>query len=633
MNLRVPAIPLITIDPYFSVWAGKSLQQNTMHWSNNPNTTCVQVTVDGNTLHALGHKPEVIKDMPDMTIENVDMDAFSTIITYKTDAIRLTLKFTSPLLVEDLYYASRPVSYCKASYESLDGKPHEVSVKFILTEELVLFKRGEGRAIADVVEIENISAIKMGGGEQKVLGRSGDNICIDWGYLYLCIKGNGNVKHTYFDGMYAISGEAKLNDEALFLFAYDDIYSIQYFKENLKAYWRKDGKTIEQAIIEAANDYDSLIIRCKEFSDKVKTEATEKGSEKYAELLLLAIRQVMAAHKLVVDNKGNNLYISKECWSDGCAATVDVTYPSAPMYLIYNTELLKGMLRPVMDYAYSDEWTPDYAPHDLGEYPLLNGQLYGVTRNPDGTVVIDHNMQMPVEECGNMIILFAAICDADNNTDFVAEHIDTLRTWCKYLIKYGLDPEHQLCTDDFAGHMAHNVNLSIKAIMGIAAYSRILKRLSIDGESEEMMQKAREYAKSVVTRAANTDGSYRLAYDKPDSFSLKYNAVWDKIWKTNLFPKEFYEGEIKRYKKETLPYGVPLDSREKYTKSDWLLWVASIADNKEDFTALVDPMWNAFNTMRTRVPMSDWYYCDTSDSCMFQNRTVQAGLFIRLMLD
>ncbi|MBE6780167.1 MAG: DUF4965 domain-containing protein [Ruminococcaceae bacterium] len=633
MKLRVPAIPLIAIDPYFSVWAGKSLQTNTMHWSNKPNTTCVQVTIDGNTLHALGHKPEGLKAMPDMPVESIDMDAFSTIVTYKTDAIRLTLKFTSPLLVEDLYYASRPVSYCKCSYEGLDGKAHKVSVRFIMTEELVLAAKGEGRALANKVEIPEITAIKMGGGDQNILGRSGDDICIDWGYLYLAIKGEGEVGHIFFDGMYAISGEATLENEALFLFAFDDIYSIQYFKENLKAYWKKDGKTIEEAIIEAANDYDTLIEKCENFSNRVISEATAKGGEKYAELLTLAIRQVMAAHKLVVDKNGKNLYISKECWSDGCAATVDVTYPSAPMYLIYNTELLKGMLRPVMDYAYSAEWTPDYAPHDLGFYPLLNGQVYGVEYKPDGTVKIDHNMQMPVEECGNMIILFAAICDADNNTDFVAEHIDTLRTWCKYLIKYGLDPEHQLCTDDFAGHMAHNVNLSIKAIMGIAAYSRILSRLGINDEADDMMKTAREYAKSVVERAKNEDGSYRLAYDKPDSFSLKYNAVWDKIWKTSLFPEEFYKGEIERYKKETLPYGVPLDSREKYTKSDWLLWVATMAENSDDFNALVEPMWSAFNTMRTRVPMPDWYYCDTSDSCMFQNRTVQAGLFIRLMLD
>lgn len=633
MKMRVPALPLITIDPYFSVWSAESVQKNTMHWSSKPNTTCARVTVDGKVFHALGHKPETSKEMPDMTVENIETDAFSSVISCVTDTVRLTFKFTSPLLVEDLYYASRPVSYCKVLCENLDGKQHNVSVSFIMSEELVLAEKGEGRALADVVDINGVSAIKMGGGDQNVLGRSGDDICIDWGYLYLGVKGEGTVKHTFFDGMYAVSCEASLDSDALFLFAYDDVYSIEYFGEKLTAYWKKDGKTIEEAVEEAANDYDTVMERCNEFSDRIKTQAIAKGGEKYAELLLLSVRQVMAAHKLVKDKEGNNLYISKECWSDGCAATVDVTYPSAPMYLIYNTELLKGMLRPVMRYAYSDEWTPDYAPHDLGFYPLVNGQEYGIIRKPDGTVEINADMQMPVEECGNMIILFSAICDADNSTDFVKEHIDTLRDWCKYLIKYGLDPENQLCTDDFAGHMAHNVNLSVKAIMGIAAYSRILTRMGLNDEADSMMEKAREYAKSLLERAANSDGSFRLAYDKPESFSLKYNAVWDRLWKTDIFPESFYSGEISRYIKETLPYGVPLDSREKYTKSDWLLWVATMSCDSDAFSKLVSPLWEAYNTMRTRVPMPDWYYCDTAGSCMFQNRTVQAGLFIRLMFE
>jgi hypothetical protein len=169
--------------------------------------------------------------------------------------------------------------------------------------------------------------------------------------------------------------------------------------------------------------------------------------------------------------------------------------------------------------------------------------------------------------------------------------------------------------------------------MGIAGYSRILKRLGLTEESDEMMETARSYAKSVVERAANPDGSYRLAYDRPGTFSLKYNSVWDKLWGTNLFPDAFYEGEIARYKEELLPYGVPLDSREKYTKSDWLVWVASLAKDQNDFALLVDSLWSAYNTMRTRVAMTDWYYCDTSHMCMFRHRTVQGGLFIKLMFD
>ena len=631
MKIRPPAVPIVNIDPYLSVWSENSILKNTVHWTGYPFTIAGRVFVDGTEYHFLGLKTREEKDVTDMQVENLDTDAFSTIYTYKCDAIRLYVHFTSPMLVDDLYYASRPVAYCKVSYESLDGKEHAVSIKLTVSEELVLDVRGQGRAFAYNVQIPGVTAIKMGSGEQNILGSCGDGRRIDWGYLYLGVKGQGKVEHTYFGGMYAISAEAEVADEALFLVAYDDIESIRYFGENLKAYWKKDGKTMEEAIAEAADEYDALLARCNAFSEKIRTEAIRAGSEKYAELLLLAIRQVMAAHKLVVDKNGNNLYISKECFSNGCAATVDVTYPSAPLFLLYNTELLKGMLRPVMHYAATDEWCFDFAPHDVGRYPWVHGQEYGVTRNGTGKAVIDENMQMPVEECGNMIILFAAICDADNDISFVKPYIETIRKWNKYLLRYGLDPENQLCTDDFAGHLAHNVNLSIKAVMGIAGYSRILQRLGETEEAEQMMETAREYAKDVMEKAANDDGSFRLAYDKPGTFSLKYNSVWDKLWNTGLFPDTFFAGEIARYKKEMLPYGVPLDSREKYTKSDWLVWAASLAEKKEDFNLLVDSLWSAYNTMRTRAPMGDWYYCDTSEIRSFRHRSVQGGLFIKLM--
>lgn len=631
MKMRPPAMPILNADPYFSVWTEESVLKNTVHWTGKPNSMSGRVFVDGKEFHFLGLKPEAEREIPDMKLDSYKVDAYSTILTYVNDEIRLTTHFTSPLLVDDLYYASRPVVYCKASYEALDGNEHEVSVQFTVSEELVLNQKGEGRALGDSVSVPGVTAMKMGNGNQKVLWRSGDDIRIDWGYFYLGVKGEGNGCHTMLDDMYAIRMEAPLKDETLFLFAYDDVDSIQYFGENLKAYWKKDGKTIEEAIAEAVDDYDEVLARCNAFSEKIQKEAILKGGEKYAELLLLSIRQIMAAHKLVVDKEGNNLYISKECNSNGCAATVDVTYPSAPIFLLYNTELLKGMLRPIMRYIQTEEWVFDYAPHDLGQYPILNGQVYGVDRG--AKVIIDEDRQMPVEECGNMIILFAAICDADDDVSFVKPHLATLKQWNEYLIQYGLDPENQLCTDDFAGHLAHNVNLSIKAIMGIAGYSRILRRCGEAEEADKMMEKAKEYAKSLVERAKNTDGSYSLAYDRPGTFSLKYNSIWDKIWGTELFPKEFYDGEIQRYKQELLPYGVPLDSRQKYTKSDWLVWVASLTDNKEDFNLFVDSLWAAYNTMRTHVPMTDWYFADTSHMRLFRHRTVQGGLFIRLMLD
>ncbi|MBE6768988.1 MAG: DUF4965 domain-containing protein [Ruminococcaceae bacterium] len=620
MKMRVPSIPLITVDPYFSVWTHDRLNDRfPTHWTGARNAMRGTVTVDGAHFRFLGRSDDAALEQV-----SLDMDVFSTTAVFRGAGIELTAVFSTPILVTDLYYASRPVSYLKLTAKSLDGKPHAVTAKVSCSEELVLNQAGEGRAWSETAAVDGAVAVRMGNGNQRPLWRSGDLIRIDWGYFYLAAKGEGAVGNEAFDDLYAVWAEVPVADEALFAFAFDDIDSIEYFKQPLKAYWKKDGKTIEQAIAEAFGDYNDILARCRAFGDAFVAEANEKGGEHYAELLTLAYRQVMAAHKLVLDEEGNVLYISKECNSNGCAATVDVTYPSAPMYLLYNPELLKGMLRPVFRYARTDEWTYDFAPHDVGQYPLVNGQVYGGNKL---------EYQMPVEECGNMIVLCAALAEAEDDVTFAKENMDLLEVWYRYLVKYGDDPENQLCTDDFAGHLAHNCNLSLKAIMGMAGYSRILARLGRETEAAEAMETAKKYAVSFLRRAENPDGSYRLAYDREGTFSLKYNAIWDKVWGTKLLPDSFFEAEIKRYRAEVMPYGVPLDSREKYTKSDWTVWAASLTGKKEDLAFFSERLWLAYHTMRTREAMTDWYFTDTSEMRSFRHRTVQGGLFIRLMFE
>ncbi len=618
MKMRVPSIPLITVDPYFSVWTHDRLNDRfPTHWTGARNAMLGTVTVDGTCYRFLGRSHDAALEQI-----SLDMDVFSTTAVFHGAGIELTAVFSTPILVTDLYYASRPVSYLKLRVKSLDGRKHTVTAKIACSEEFVLNATGEGRAWSETATVDGAVAVRMGKGDQKPLWRSGDLIRIDWGYFYLAAKGDGAVGNGVFENMYAVWAETPVDEEALFAFAFDDIDSIEYFKKPLKAYWKKDGKTIEQVITEAFGDYDTILARCQAFGDSFVAQANEKGGPCYAELLTLAYRQVMAAHKLVLDEEGNVLYISKECNSNGCAATVDVTYPSAPMYLLYNPEMLKGMLRPVFRYARTAEWTYDFAPHDVGQYPLVNGQVYGGNQL---------EYQMPVEECGNMIVLCAALAEVENDAAFAAENMDLLAVWYRYLVKYGDDPENQLCTDDFAGHLAHNCNLSLKAIMGIAGYSRLLARLGREAEATEAMEIAETYAASFLRRAENPDGSYRLAYDREGTFSLKYNAIWDKVWNTGLLPDSFFEAEIKRYREESLPYGVPLDSREKYTKSDWTIWAASLTGKKDDLAFFAERLWMAYNTMRTREAMTDWYYTDTSEMRSFRHRTVQGGLFIRLM--
>ena len=280
------------------------------------------------------------------------------------------------------------------------------------------------------------------------------------------------------------------------------------------------------------------------------------------------------------------------------------------------------MLRPVFRYAASPAWPFDFAPHDAGCYPLLNGQVYS-----NGT---DPKNQMPVEECGNMLICAYAAAYYTGNSAFAMSHLDLLTKWADYLVGIGVNPDNQLCTDDFAGHLAHNCNLSLKAICALACFARLLAMDGRDGSAYEAA--ACKMAAEWVPMAANGDGSYRLAFDQPGTFSMKYNMIWDKVFDLGLFDDSVRETEVASYLVRQNRYGLPLDNRADYTKSDWLVWIASLSTTKSAFEALTAPLWLAYDETPDRVPMTDWYFTSSAKQRGFQNRTVQGGIFMRLLL-
>lgn len=632
MRLRPPATPLITIDPYFSVWspADELTAANTVHWTGRPIRLCGTLTIDGESYRFMG----VDESIPAMKQISRDVDALTSTYVFEQNGVRLTARFTSALLPDDLQILTRPVSYLKLSAASTDGKVHTLSGKVGVSKEICVDYAEQGAVF--VRKFGN--TVRMGTHRNPVLGKSGDDLRIDWGYFYLTAD-DANPYDEKRDGItYAcVDFPFDKTGEVLVTFAYDDIKSIEYFGEQLPSYWNRNGTLLTEEIKRARRDYDKIYERCCALSDRLFIDATKAGGEKYAELLMLAFRQVIAAHKVAVDSDGEILFISKECFSNGCAATVDVSYPSIPMFLIYNPELVKGMMRPIIKYARSDEWKYDFAPHDAGTYPKVNGQVYGALKL---------EKQMPVEECGNMIIMDAAVAIAENDASFALSHKDLLDRWVQYLLENGRDPENQLCTDDFAGHLAHNCNLSLKAIMGIASYGIILG-ISGDTESrDKYIGIAREMASDWAVRASNGDGSYRLAFDKPGTFSMKYNIVWDKLFGTDIMDRRVIRSELESYRRETHPYGLPLDNRQPYTKSDWLVWTATLAEEREVFEEMIEPLWRMFNYTPARVPMTDWYWTRTGldktymtkthigDGKLeksFRNRTVQGGLFIKLL--
>ncbi|MDF2543848.1 MAG: glutaminase [Herbinix sp.] len=628
MKLRAPAVPLITVDPYFSVWSTKDVlnEGTTVHWTGKPNAITGTAIIDKEEYLFMGDK-----ESKKMQQTSIDMDACSTTYTFTASGVELKLIFTSPLLLERLDILARPVSYLKTEVSSLDQKEHEVEIHIQVEDTICLNTAKESPTEGSYCELKSqIPCACMGNIKQDVLNKAGDDIRINWGYFYLTAKAEQakvmiqkDEENTMLEAVAVCNTQTA--SEALFVFAYDDIYSLQYFGKNIKGYWAKESDVILEIISRAVTEYDEIFALCKKFSEKLYQDASVSGGEKYAELLALAYRQAIAAHKLCIDPNGELVFISKECFSNGCAATVDVTYPSIPLFLLYQPKLVEGMLRPIFQYTYSGAWPFEFAPHDAGTYPLINGQTYS-----NGT---DPRDQMPIEECGNMLVTITALCRAEQNYEFAKEHMPVLKKWAEYLMQYGADPENQLCTDDFAGHLAHNCNLSVKAILGVASFGILTENLEGKEQSEKYFTTAKEMAEAWLVRAANGDGTYKLTFDQPGTFSMKYNLVWDQIFGLNLFAKELIDVEAKSYLSRMNTYGMPLDNRAKYTKSDWLVWCGSMLSNKEDFEAFIEPLWKAYHESESRVPMTDWYQTDTAKQVGFQNRTVQGGLFIKLLMD
>ena len=169
--------------------------------------------------------------------------------------------------------------------------------------------------------------------------------------------------------------------------------------------------------------------------------------------------------------------------------------------------------------------------------------------------------------------------------------------------------------------------------MALAAYSRLCKIAGDNDKAQYYEELAKKNAAEWAEKAAVGDGTYRLTFDNRDTFSMKYNAVWDGIFGLNIFPDDMWTDEIKGYEKHFNPYGLPLDSRSDCTKSDWMIWTATLSDNQEFFKKTVDALWLNYNLSPSRVPLNDLFSTVTSLQIHFQHRSVQGGMFIRLLKD
>ena len=598
------------------------------------------------------------KDIRNAVQTSCDVMATNTYYSFRCGGINLRLVFTAPMFLDDLNLLSTPINYVSYQVCSNDKRKHDVQIFFGTTPELAVIKNTQP-TISCIQNVNNIDYVRTGSVEQNVLGKTGDLLCIDWGYLMIP-NVNGNVtmadqnavERQFVDkGTLAQRDAQRIKsnnesempmlgylhnfgltdcDSSYMMIGYDEIQDVQFLGTRYKAYWSKDGQQLTDAFENLRDNYKSYMQRARRWDKIIYDDALAAGNKKYAETLAASYRQTLAAHKLFMDKDGDLMYFSKENSSGGFINTVDVTYPAAPLFFTYNIQLEKGALEGIFKYcADSSRWGFHFPAHDLGFYPIADKQTYA-SCFPGGNG--DFGKNMPVEEAGNMVILTAMTCLREGKADFAKKYWDLLTMWTNYLVANGQDPANQLCTDDFAGHLAHNVNLSVKAIMGIAGYALMAQMQGEDTTYRTYMDKARRMA-ATLERTANDGDHYRLAYDRSGTWSMKYNMVWDKLWGLNLFSKQMKQKEYNYYLTKAEPYGIPLDNRERYTKSDWEMWTACLADTQEGFTRMSDFVWEFADKTKNRVPFSDWYWVNSGDYQIFQGRSVLGGHWMKVLMD
>jgi len=649
-TLRPPAVPLVTDDPYLSIWseADHLTDKATVHWTGRPHSLTSLIRVDGQTYRLMGATPAAVPALPQTGLRVLPT---RTIYDFESPAVHVTLTFMTPKLPADLDVYGRPVTYLTWDVRATDGKKHAASVYFDNSAELAVNSRDEA-VVWQRQSMGPLTALKIGTSEQAVLGGRGDDIRINYGYAYAAAPSSGaqfaqgaadavqgsfvrdgklpgrddrRMPRAVKDAMpvsalaldFGQIGAAPVSHYAML--AYDEIYEVRFFKKDLRPYWRRDGATPSDLLQTAARDYPALQARCAAFDDSLMADLEKQGGARYAQIAALAYREAIAGTGLAADGNGKPLLFTKENTSNGDIATVDVIFPADPIFLLFSPALAKASLVPVMLYAASPRWKFPNAPHDLGTYPIASG-------------TDDGGEGMPVEESANMLILLDAIAKEDGNADFASQWWPKVSQWAAYLQSYGLDPEDQLCTDDFMGHLAHNSNLSVKAIIGLAAYGDMCRIRGDNATAEKYFVMAQGFAKHWVQAAGDGNHS-RLAFDKPNTWSQKYNLVWDQILNLHVFPPAVAPAEIAYYKSVLQPYGVPLDSRTHLTKTDWSVWSATMADNQSDFETLVSPIYDYLNTTPTRLPLVDSYVTDNIKSDGMHARPVVGGLFIKMLAD
>ncbi|EGP88303.1 GTA glutaminase A [Zymoseptoria tritici IPO323] len=670
--LRPPAIPLAVRSPYMSTWqragsdggnGGYLAGQWPTFWPGQVTGWTGMIRVDNSTYTWMGAP----KDVPELVTQTAfEYTSTRSIFTMTAGPVQMKITFLSNVTPDDLQRSSLPYSYMDVEVHSLDDGEHSVQIYSDISAEWVSGDRGAVAewSYGDIGTDPAISYHKVFRQQQLEFAQVDDQA--EWGNWYFAtantagvtfqsgsdvdVRGgfidNGilsNTKDTNYRPInqdYPVFGYArdfgKVGSETQ-----DILFQLSLHQENCMQFqgqkdtvakvpclWNSYFANETEAVAHFYNDYSDAKSLASDFDSKVSKDSEAAGGSDYASLTTLAARQAFGAIEFT-NNPTDILVFMKEISSNGNINTVDVIFPFHPIALYTNPNILKWLLDPLYINQESGNWPNTYSIHDIGaSFPNATGHSDGNAES------------MPLEECGNMLIMTLAYAQRSKDTDYLAKHYDILKQWTGYLVDEALIPAEQISTDDFAGPAVNQTNLALKGIIGISAMAQIATLTSHSADADNYTSIASSYISQWQDLAISKDASPPHAtfqYGNESSYSLLYNLYADEELGLGLVPKEVYDLQSEFYPTKFEQYGVPLDTRHPagYTKDDWQLFCAAVAskDTKDMFTKTI-AKW--LGETLTSLAMGDLHETVSGDypaGLQFAARPVAGGYFAFLALD
>ncbi|HEX5193069.1 MAG TPA: DUF5127 domain-containing protein [Solirubrobacteraceae bacterium] len=663
--IRPPAAPLIVRSPYLSTWQRSTVSPGTWQTFWNGDTTAMAgiVRIDGTSFVFAGD-PSIGDTGAALEQTRLTLTATRSVFTLQSRGVQITLEYLSPIEPGDLQRQSIPMAWVLVTARSIDGASHDVSLYLDVSGEWLSGDPSQQFTWAPVTVPYRGGALQAWTMqlEQPQILTEIDNRA-QWGTIILAtpqIPGlsyqsgpSGTVRMQFVDqgvlldtddtSYTSIGGDSYPS----FGFALDlghvgsrpqtRHFSLGHVRTPLVSYL---GTPLQPLWTEYFSDWQQMLAffhadiagarrRANRLDAKVSADARKAGGAKYEALCVLSLRQAYGATELAVGPDNTPWAFLKEISSDGDTSTVDVIFPASPVWIYLDPQYLSLLLRPIFGYPASGRWTARFAPHDLGHYPVASGYPHNGGEN------------MPVEESGNMLIMAAAYMRAAPGTTalvYLQANYRWLKRWADYLVATLPDPGLQNQTDDFAGKIAHSVNLALKGIVAVAAMGQIAHGCGEHADAIHFRNKARRLIAYWLKHAqAPGHRHLGLTYRRPGrrnrAWGTTYNAYPDALLGTGLVPDSVAAEQAAFYRTKINRFGLPLQTPHRYGKTDWEMWLSAWLHRHPIGQELIEREYRYANTTRSRVPFCDLYSTISGHQVYgFQARPVQGGIFALLAL-